>query len=346
MKIALLLALLIICQIATAQMPDSVRKYIDTALTVMQTRSLYAQGLDWKSIKDSVYYKARDAKKFTDAFMPLVYAFNQLKDKHGMIANEDTFHRYPAPPAALNEGIKKEYLKGPRIKTALLNNNIAYLKVPAMIGARQETIDYWANALRDSLCVLLSKNPSKLVLDLRMNNGGNIAPMLSGLGPLFARDTLGYGVDNNNRRVDSMVIIDGVASYHGKKMANVKTGCGLRRNLPTAVLVGPATASSGEILAALFLQQKNTRSFGEPTSGFLNATEGFLYMEQRGYLLLAVNRLADARNKIYSKEMITPDVRIKGQDNYDDLQQDPTVTAAMKWLKKITNKKQQIPNGR
>jgi carboxyl-terminal processing protease len=156
--------------------------------------------------------------------------------------------------------------------------------------------------------------------------------MLSGLGPLFDRDTLGYGVDRNNHRVDTVTIQNGIPVYHGKQMVNIKTICSLSRPIPMAILIGPATASSGEIIAALFSQQKNSRSFGEKTSGFLNATEGFLFMEQRGYLLLSVNWLADASRRVYKEEYVTPAVYVKSEDNYDDLLQDPTVIAALKWL--------------
>ena len=52
-----------------------------------------------------------------------------------------------------------------------LNVSSAYLRVPAMNVTWQEAMDEKANLLRDLLCMLLSKNPRGIVLDLRMNSG-------------------------------------------------------------------------------------------------------------------------------------------------------------------------------
>ena len=61
-----------------AQMPDSVRTYIDSAIFIMQTKALNGKNLDWKKIRDSAYAKARGAQHFRDAFPALAYAFQQL----------------------------------------------------------------------------------------------------------------------------------------------------------------------------------------------------------------------------------------------------------------------------
>jgi carboxyl-terminal processing protease len=340
MRIITLLAIassLFISAASQAQVPDSVKNYIDTALSIMQKHSLYAQKLNWDHIKDSVYSQSRDAKNYGEAFPALGYAFRQLNDKHGMIANADTFYRLPPkedPAAKLSEGIKKEYLKGPRITTSSFEKDIVYLKVPAMIGARPAVIESWANQLRDSLCMLLAKNPKGIIIDLRMNNGGNMVPMLSGLGPLLGNDVLGYDVDREGRFTDTSRLVDGVAAYRGEKMVEVKRSCSVSKPLPIAVLIGYATASSGEIIAVFLSQMKNTRTFGESTAGFLNATQGFLFMERQGYILLSNTWVANAKGRVYREELVKPDVFIKSADNYDNLSVDPTVIAALKWLRK------------
>ena len=171
-----------------AQTPDSVKVYIDSALYFMQTKSLNGKHLDWNKIRDSVRIKASDAKNYKEAFPAIAYAFQQLKDYHGVLAGVDTFYRYPPPvnfDEVLSPGLKKEFLKGPKIVTAFLDGSIAYLRIPGMNVTTQEDIDDRANKLRDSLCLLLNKNPKSIIIDLRMNSGGNSAPMVSGIGPLF-----------------------------------------------------------------------------------------------------------------------------------------------------------------
>jgi C-terminal processing protease CtpA/Prc len=65
-----------------------------------------------------------------------------------------------------------------------------------------------------------------------------------------------------------------------------------------AVLVEPATGSSGEILALVLRARPRTRSFGEPTAHQCNATTGFLFGANAGYLLLTTNYVADAHQRV------------------------------------------------
>ncbi|MGZ8537935.1 MAG: S41 family peptidase, partial [Flavisolibacter sp.] len=314
-----------------AQTPDSVLRYIDSALYFMEFKSLHGKDLDWIKIKNSVLQKAKYAKNYSEAFSSIAYAFQQLKDYHGMVANQDTFYRYP-PPVNFEEvlcpGIKKEFLKGNRIVTSLINNSIAYLRIPTMNVTKQEAMNEKANNLRDSLCMLASKNPKGIIIDLRMNTGGNSAPMVSGIGPLFNTDLLGYGVDRDGKFLGAVRLKDGIVlDEKGNKMVTIKNTCKINSSIPVAVLIGPSTISSAEILAVYLKQQTNVKVFGEPTPGFCNATEGFLFMNNQGYLLLSVNRIADAKKHVYTEMHVRPDKYIKSKDNYEDLNVDPTVKA-------------------
>jgi hypothetical protein len=325
-----------------AQTTDSVKNYIDSALYLMQTKSLNGKHLNWNLIRDSAISKATEARSYKEAFPAIAYAFRQLKDYHGVVAGADTFYRYPPPvnfDEILSPGIKKEFLKGPKITTAFLAGSIAYLRIPGMNVTRQEDMDDRANKLRDSLCMLLKRNPKSIIIDLRMNTGGNSAPMLSGIGPLFNIPLLGYGVDRDGNFLGAVRLKEGVLlDENENKMVNVKNNCVTNKAVPIAVLIGPSTVSSGEILAAYLKQQANVKLFGEPTPGFCNATEGFPFMNGKGYLLLSVNRIADARKHVYQEMLVRPDITIKSEDNYDNLIADPTVKAALKWLSAKTKR--------
>ena len=343
MKTKSLLVVFLLCfNNLIAQTSDSIKSYIDSALYLMQTKSLHGKGLDWNQIRDSAYLKAAGAKDYKQAFPAIAYAFQQLKDYHGVVSGEDTFYRYP-PPVNFNEvltpGIKKEFLKGPRIVTAFLPGSVAYLRIPGMNVTRQKDMDDRANQLRDSLCMLLNRNPKSIIIDLRMNTGGNIAPMVSGIGPLFHISLLGYGVDRDGKLLEAVNLKEGVLlDENGNKMVTIKNSCSINKAIPIAVLIGQSTVSSGEILAVYLKQQTNVKLFGEPTPGFCNATEGFSFMDGKGYLLLSVNRIADAHKHVCQQMLVRPDITIKSEDNYDNLVEDPTVHAALKWLNQKTKK--------
>lgn len=321
-----------------AQMPDSVQKYIDTALIIMQTRALAANEIDWVKTRETAFALVPEAKSYKDAFPAISFAFQQLKDHHGMWANEDTMYKYPAPfnlDSLISKGVKEEYLKGNRIVTRFFEQEqIAYLRIPGMIVFKQVDIDLLANRLRDSLCMLLSKKPKGMVIDLRMNAGGNSAPMISGVSPIFGDGIVGYGVDKDKNISSTNEIKNGILiDDNGQPLAAVKQSCQFESPIKIAVLIGPSTASSAEILAVFLKQLSNTRLFGSPTGGFCNATEGFLFKNNQGYLLLTVNKIADAHRKVYEDMFVTPDVLIDNRnDNFTDLRSDPTFKAAYHWL--------------
>lgn len=321
-----------------AQLPDSVRNYIDSALFLMQTKALSSNGLNWNEIKDSVNKLSEGAKNNSETTPALLYAFKQLKDYHGMFANRDTLYRYPPPinfEEVLSPGIKKEFLKGNRFVTNYLKGEIAYLRIPTMPAQKQNEMDDLANRLRDSLCMLIAKNPKGIIVDLRMNNGGNSAPMISGVGPLFHLDTLGYGVDRDGNFLSPTRLIDGVVvNDKGENTVTVKNTCTINKEFPVAVLIGKSTLSSGEILALFLAQQSNVKTFGEPTVGYSNATEGFLFGNRQGYLLLSVNKIADASKNVNEEMLIRPNVQIKNNDNFEKPEEDSTVVAALDWLRK------------
>ncbi len=319
-----------------AQLPEPVKKYIDSALYFMQQKSLYAKRVNWRMVKDSTMALAKNAQTVKDAFPALVYAFKQLDDAHGMLASEDSVFRLPPHvnfDSILSPAIKKAFAKGPKIVAGFVTGNIAYLRIPSMNVQGQEAVDKIAGRLRDSLCKLLAQHPAGIIIDLRLNGGGNSAPMITGISPLFNKTLLGYGVDRDGRFLGPSKLVNGAAADdNGLPLAHVQQNCSLGANIPIAVLTGPGTASSGEILAVFLKQQKNVRSFGKPTAGFCNVTEGFLFMEQKGYLLLAVNRIADGRKKIYRDMMVHPDVLITGNEDYENFETDAAVMAAVKWI--------------
>lgn len=306
---------------------------------LMRTHSLYGGQLNWARIADSVHYKARTARTLDEAMPALAYAFDQLKDYHGMVATENANHRFPPPfdPAArLSASIRQEYLKGPRLRTARLGPDVAYLRMPAMIGTKPEVVNRWAGALRDSLCRLLQARPAALVVDLRMNNGGNSAPMLTGLSALLGNGAHIYAADRTGRLTPGGQLRQGVAvDAQGQPLTEApKVSCAPNLAIPVAVLIGPGTSSSGEIMAMMLRDRPRTRLFGTPTGRYCSATEGYLLANNTAYLLLTTNRMAGADKRINTAEEVVPDETVSNaQDNFAQPQADPTVQAALRWLR-------------
>nr|WP_290931382.1 S41 family peptidase [Haliscomenobacter sp.] len=104
---------------------------------------------------------------------------------------------------------------------------------------------------------------------------------------------------------------------------------------PVAVLTGPQTASSGEVVTVAFRKRPNTRSFGEPTAGLSTANQDYA-LRDSAMILLTVSIYAD-REKTFGTQ-ITPDEQIVGVDDAE--LKDPVIEAAKRWLDQVNKKNQ------
>lgn len=319
---------------AKAQLPDSINAYVWECVNIMQKQSLYSGNINWNDTRDSVKQQLSNASSLQDAEATVIWVFRQLKDVHGMYAGIDTSFRYPktGPERQFSKAILAEYQKPRGVKIQMLENGIAYYKMPAvLIGSDKEKMKVWANLLMDSLCMIASQNPKAFIIDLRMNNGGNSEPMWQTLKYLIGEKNRTYAVGADGRIIREET---DPAMLAYKKAGMPDRLCTFNGRVPVAVLIGPGTASSGEIMALSFTTRKRTRLFGEPTIGVANSTNGFV-VQGKGYLLLSVSYMANAKKKVLKKMYIGPDVFVKNDgDNFTDLSKDTAVLAAMEWLMK------------
>lgn len=314
-----------------AQLHDSTRRYVNACVDLMQKESLYSNRVNWKTIRDSVNLQLEQAHSSRQAEETVIWVFKQLQDNHGFYGGIDTSYRYskPGPERVFSAGILEEYKKPRAVKTALLDNGIAYYKMPAvLIGSNTTKMKQWANLLTDSLCKLEAQQPRAYIIDLRMNNGGNSEPMWQALKHLLGEKNRTYMADAKKKILPDE---NDSATLAYKAAAVPDHPCVFRKNIPVAVLIGPGTASSGEIMALSFTTRANTKLFGEPTIGVANVTNGFPVLD-KGYLLLTVGYIANARKKVLADYFIQPDLFIKSDDNYATPEKDITVQAAMQWL--------------
>ncbi len=315
-----------------AQVPDSVRSYVRECLDTMRARSLYAYKVNWDSVYIATEKRMLAATSNLEAETAVVDVFKKLNDVHGMYAGVDTLFRFAAAGAnrELSKGLLAAYQVPRDVKTQLLDGNIAYYKMPAvLIGSDTAKMKMWANRLADSIRKLEAKHPRAYIIDLRMNNGGNFEPMWNALAGLIGKENRVSSVDRDGKTLPEDTDPESVA-YHTSGMPDHPVK--FRKNIPVAVLIGPGTASSGEIIAASFSTRKNTRLFGEPSVGVANVTQGAI-IQNKGYLLLTVASIKNAKGKIIRDFTIHPDEYVKSEDDFVNPASDITVQAALKWLR-------------
>jgi C-terminal processing protease CtpA/Prc len=197
---------------------------------------------------------------------------------------------------------------------------------------RLSEIDKYANRIYDAVTELHKKNPKGWIIDLRLNAGGNIRPMLAGLSMFFKDGIVSYYIDRNGVATDETAFSNGDLTIAGIKQATIKDKVPWFKSNKVAILIGPGTASSGEGVAVIFKQRKKTKLFGEVSAGLANSTEGFVFNNNESYFLISTAYIAGKKKKSLA-EFVQPDVSVKSNDAFNDLANDYVVKEAIKWLK-------------
>lgn len=222
-----------------------------------------------------------------------------------------------------------------------LPDDLGYIEIPQVLAPGRNA-DY-VSAAR-SVIVAVDQSPTLgWVVDLRLNQGGSYSPMIAGLGPI-----LGDGVFGGWRSTDdqqSWVTYDeGLVSDNGQQVASYadQPGAVLQHpNPPVAVLVGPMTASSGEVTTLAFVERPNARLFGEQTGGYTTANAGYPLYDGSA-LALAEAAMMD-RNGVTHMEGVEPDEIIPTEWETYGTDDDPVLRAAMEWLYQQSSSSEATP---
>jgi carboxyl-terminal processing protease len=144
------------------------------------------------------------------------------------------------------------------------SHTIASIVIPMFVGEKGEL---FAAKLHRILRELEAAKPCGWIVDLRGNTGGNMWPMLVGVGPILGEGDVG-AFKSDSGMIEKWRYQDGEASIIGsngpEEVAAKITGTVYRlKNAPAAaVLIDRGTASSGEAIAVAFRGRNQTRSFG------------------------------------------------------------------------------------
>ena len=97
---------------------------------------------------------------------------------------------------------------------------------------------------------------------------------------------------------------------------------------PIAILIGGATASSGEASVISFLGQQHVRLFGSRTRGLATVNQPF-ELSSGAVLMLTTAHFADRTGRTYPRG-IEPDAPVAG--DLGQAGEDPCLHAAVTWL--------------
>jgi hypothetical protein len=285
-------------------------RYLDDALTLLEHNSINTGRIDWRALRAGVARQAGGADTPAGVYSALRYAIYELGDRHSYLLA-------PHAQAALDLAPVSNARTG-RARVAPLAERVdgtyGYLAVPGFAGGAPQAQVQFAEELQASIRNVDMPATCGWILDLRFNSGGNLWPMLAGVGPLLGDGEAGASVYPDGQR-KSFWYRDGQAGFGDYAQLRVREPYRLAGPPPVAVLLGPGTASSAEVLAVAFRGRAHARSFGAPTAG-LSAGNRTFVLADGASLVLTVAATADRTGRVYADaiEPEQPDeVRPAGQ---------------------------------
>lgn len=333
----LIVLFLIIVPAASAQttVSDSSRAVIDSVYTLIKTRSLHRNQVDWQLVDKQFESEVDSAGSFDTALNAFRGVFKALDDVHSAIYYNGRGIGYFRPSESKRDVsalITQSREQAGQPAGELLNGDIGYVLVPAYGPQGQEAIDKATQGLRDVVCDLATSATKGWIVDLRLNEGGNIYPMLSGLGDLLGDGLVAQMVDIEGNPIMRWSIREGILYLGEYKTTAVDRRCPEAQQAPhVAVLVGPATFSSGQIAAIAFSGWARARLFGEPTAdGYATSNQWYQVTPALG-LNLSEAYFADRSNTVH-EGIVLPDEVVDGIWAFDALNQDAVIQRALQWI--------------
>ena len=280
----------------------------------METNSVNRNTIDWPTFRTTVLAEAPDPAHLGDTFGAIHTAIGLLGDNHS---------RYVAP---LEYGVTITNSKitciAPIVSDRSVPADIGFVHVRGFSGTAAQATSF-ASSLQEQIRFRdIAGEVVGWIVDLRGNLGGNMWPMIAGVGPILGEGTVGYFVTPND--VWTTWEYSGGASKAGGATAqSVTNPYTLRRPDPrVAVLIDGNVASSGEAVAIAFRARPNTRFFGSPTCGLSTAVTSFSI--DGATLGLTVAKMADRTRFVYGDTLL-PDEAISNATNQ--------VERAIAWLR-------------
>lgn len=267
--------------------------FIQEMLDFSESNYVFRDQVNWPIVRQNVIGEL-EANGFEAAIVKL---YAEIGDQHGRYVDVDG--------SAIDN--RTLLCQSANFEFNNLPGNIGYVKVNGLIGATPDQANVFAVEIQESIASLVDRGIRRWVVDLSENEGGNMWPMVAGLGPLLGNNELGYFVYPQD--ADRVWGYQPQGSYLGSSNDLVTSiqqiADFVSDDQKIAVIISDATKSSGEATVLSFIGRPNTRLFGQPTCGLSTViTQSFL---SNGAGFRIPNAIMADRNRNGDGGQILPD---------------------------------------
>ncbi len=256
---------------------DPNTSYVKKAVRIMDKHGIYALGPEWGKAKQ----EALSAKPSS------LEEAQEIVIQAGKVAGGKHTYLLTADDVTENDTSAWEM---PTVE--LLENDIAFIKLPAFSGNATEGLNY-ANTVLNIL-------PDALhgaIIDLRGNRGGNMYPMIAAIHRFLPDDViLTFSSRKRPANINTFFVMQSVGL---EKQTPI--------DCPVALLTDDWTGSSGEAVLICFRGLPNTRTFGLPTAGYCSCNQPFA-LPDGSQLVLTTGEDIARTEEAFCDDPIAPDV--------------------------------------
>ncbi|MBK7627306.1 MAG: S41 family peptidase [Bacteroidales bacterium] len=252
--------------------------------------------INWSDYRSKVLTYGKNDKTMDDYHNTIKYALSLLHDGHSFLVPSNIMKKEYSDTAMRKiQSIESHY-----------DNEIGYIKIPGFVGSKVLSKAF-ASRIQDFIKDLDKHKINGWIIDLRDNGGGDMWPMLLGVGPILGDGTAGYfvncknnyekwGYSNGKAFMDTTIVIQTDSLYQLKN-----------KNKKIAILINNKTASSAEAIAVAFIGLPKTRFFGNATCGLTTGNSTFILSDSSMIALMTVV-YADRNKTLYGKKIIPDEI--------------------------------------
>jgi len=282
--IFLLLPVFLSCEEEVPVISEEAENFLNEVLDIMEQNSIKRKEIDWPAFRAEVSELVGAAQATSDTYGGIARALSLIDDKHSFFRTP--FGSFITGSNALN-------CQAPIVGFPQLPEDIGYVRINSYSGASNDARAIsFAEAIQNSIREQDSSIIKGWIVDLRGNGGGNMWPMLAGVGPILGQGVAGHFIDPNNN-------VTAWGYDNGKAFINLFTNTQINEpyqlinpSPKVAVLQDKQVASSGEAIAIAFIGRENTRSFGTESCG-LSTSNNSYNLSDNSTLFLTTAFMAD-----------------------------------------------------
>lgn len=329
--------------LGNAQNNPTPQFYLDSIFHLAKETSVVRNEVNWTEIKKEYDQLSVNAKTEKDIIPAVKFLLKSLGDFHGRLWVDNIPHNgvikdFVKSDFEIPKDLFKKYQYGKiPFSGKMIQKKYGYLLIPGLQMSDQDESN--AQKIKSIVCDLQKKHqPEAWILDLRLNGGGTMFPMLSGLSPFLGEDTIGYFLNPATKYQDSWHLKNGNFNFTNYQYTNYEMqieGC---ENIDLSktkvvVLISAATSSSGEVTTLAFRNRDNTILIGENTAGYTTGVSWNI-LSENVVIQIAQSYYADRKKNIFQGTSVFPDIHIRGGEDFENLEKDKMILEAINWIEK------------